>query len=400
MEPKKILTPVVLAIALAVGFGGGVFFQKSRSSGLALTSVINQEQGKPDGVDFAVFWDVWNLLRQNYVDTGKLTTQDMVYGSIDGLVNSTGDPYTTFFKPKESKEFAQQIKGAFGGVGIEIGLRNGILTVIAPIKDTPADRAGLQAGDKILKIDSKSTEHMNVEEAVGLIRGPTGTSVTLAVLHEPAKTPRDVKLVRDVIKIPAVAWKMIDTDTAYLQVFVFNQNVDQEFGKAAQEIAKSPARRMILDLRNNPGGLLDSAVDLAGYFFDTNTVVTIQRDGKGAETVYRTARNGLLKNYPLVVLINKGSASASEILAGALRDNRNVLLVGETSFGKGSVQDIFQLPGNASLKITFAKWFTPNGTSINENGIKPTIEVKRTDDDFQNDRDPQLDKAKELIKTL
>ena len=193
---------------------------------------------------------------------------------------------------------------------------------------------------------------------------------------------------------------MLDGDVAYLQVFVFNENVDDSFRKAAAEISRSTATRIILDLRNNPGGLLDSAVNLAGYFLDSGEVVTIERFGNGSSNDYKTSPNGQLKNYPVIVLLNKGSASASEILAGALRDLRHSTIVGETSFGKGSVQKVDELAKGSSLKITIAKWFTPNGLSIDENGIPPSVPVSRSDDDYANGRDPQLDKALELIKHL
>ncbi len=397
MENKKYYTIGGIILGAVLVFMAGRY-SVSPSSGLA--AVIHQDSGKPADVDFSTFWEVWNLLKSNYVDKDKLNTQDMINGAIDGLVHSTGDPYTTFFSPKESKQFQEQISGSFGGVGIELGMRDDILTVIAPIKDSPAQHAGILAGDKILKIDDKSTDGMKVEEAVTLIRGPQNTSVTLSIFTPNSSKAKDVKLTRQIIKIPAVEWKMLDGNVAHLQVLIFNQNVDAEFKKAAQEIANSKAKRIILDLRNNPGGLLDSAVDLSGYFLDPNSVVTIQRDGDGKETTYHTERNGLLKGYPVIILLNKGSASASEILAGTLKDNRNVLIVGETSYGKGSVQDIFQLPGKASIKITFAKWFTPSGISISKEGIKPNIEVLRSDEDIKGENDPQLDKALELIKGL
>ncbi|MEK7583340.1 MAG: S41 family peptidase [Patescibacteria group bacterium] len=397
---NKFVLPSALIIALVIGFGGGMYFQKSRATTPALQAIVNQDGGKPDGVDFAIFWDAWNLLQKNYVDKSKLDTQKLVYGAIDGLVNSIGDPYTVFFPPKESKAFAEQIKGAFGGVGIEIGNRENVLTVIAPIKDSPAERAGIRAGDKITKIDGTSTEGISVEEAVGKIRGTKGTTVTLSISRESAKDLKDYKLTRDTIKIPAVAWKMLDGNVAHLQVYVFNQNVDDEFKKAADEISRSSATRIVLDLRNNPGGLLDSAVSLSSYFLDAGKVVTTEKFGNGLENAFKTEPNGKLKSYPLVILINKGSASASEILAGALHDQRQVTLVGETSFGKGSVQQIDELGKGSSLKITIAKWYTPNGVSINENGIKPTVEVERSDEDYEKERDPQLDKALEIIKNL
>ncbi|MBI2063016.1 MAG: S41 family peptidase [Candidatus Yanofskybacteria bacterium] len=396
---QKRLVPVVIVLALTVGFLGGFYYQNWQSP-VQLLNLVNKDYGQPRDVDFSLFWNVWDMLHNRYVDKSKLNTQDLVYGAIDGMVQKVGDPYTVFLKPKENEEFQQQIKGAFSGIGIEIGLRKNILTVISPIKDTPAARAGLMAGDKILKINDKPSEGMKLDEAVGLIRGQKGTKVTLVITRDGLEKAKEVEITRDIIKIPAIDWKLLDEEVAYLEIFTFNQNADAEFKKAAQEISDSKAEKIILDLRNNPGGLLDSSVNIAGYFLDANKIVTIERFGDGQENQFRTQPNGQLKNYPIIVLINKGSASASEILAGALKDNRGITIVGETSFGKGSVQEVLDLPQKASLKVTIAKWFTPNGISINENGIKPDIEVKRTEEDINADKDPQLDKAKELIKNL
>jgi carboxyl-terminal processing protease len=351
-------------------------------------------------LDFSLFWNVWELLHNKYVDRDKLASQELIYGAINGMVNAVDDPYTVFLKPKESEEFQQQISGSFGGIGIEIGLRKNILTVIAPIKNTPAARAGLLAGDKILKVGDKSTEGMKVEEAVGLIRGPKGTKITLTVTRDGLEKTKEITMIRDTIKIPAVDWKILDDDVAYIEMFVFNKNVDDEFKRTAEEIIKSSAKKIILDLRNNPGGLLDSAVNIAGYFLDSDKIVTIEKFSDGKQNEFRTQPNGLLKNYPLIVLINKGSASASEILAGALKDNRGILVVGETSFGKGSVQEVAELPKKASLKVTIARWFTPKNVSINENGIKPDFEIVRSEEDITNEKDPQLDRARELIRNL
>ncbi len=396
---KRISTVTSIIIALAVGFTGGFYFKGTRIEAPVLRDLINREVGQPEKVDFSTFWDVWNLLNTRYVDKDDFNTQDLVYGAINGLVGAVGDPYTVFLEPKESEEFAQQIKGSFSGVGIEIGLRDNVLTVIAPIKDTPAARAGLLAGDKIIKIDDKSTEGMKLNEAVQLIKGKRGTEVVLTIARKGAEN-KEVPIVRDNIKIPTISWELLDDNTAYLELFVFNRNVDSEFKKAAEEIVKSNADRIILDLRNNPGGLLDSAINIASYFLGADQIVTIEKFGDGTENIFRTRPNGQLKDYPVIILINKGSASASEILAGALNDNRGVTLVGETSFGKGSVQEIAELAKKASLKITIAKWLTPNGISINDNGIEPDIRVEISGEDIENSRDPQLDKARELIKNL
>lgn len=397
---NKILISVLIIISLAVGFVGGSYFQIHKISVPIVGNLINKEVGQPKNIDFSTFWTAWNLLQDKYVDKGKLNAEDMVYGAIDGMVRAVGDPYTVFFKPKESKEFSEQISGSFSGIGIEIGLRDNVLTVIAPIKNTPAARAGLLAGDKILKINDKSTEGMKIDEAVSLIRGPKGTTVRLTYTREKMPSPTEITIKRDVIKVPAVDWKILNDNVAYIDISIFNGNLDLEFQKTADEIAASGANRIILDLRNDPGGLLDSAINMAGYFLDSNKIVTIEKFGDGTEQPFQTASNGKLKNYPLVILINKGSASASEILAGALRDNRGVTIVGETSFGKGSVQELADLPQKASLKITIAKWLTPKGESIDENGITPDVEVKMTEEDIKAEKDPQLDKAKELIKNL
>lgn len=397
---SKRFIPIVIVAALAVGFAGGFYYNNFNSPLPALRPLINKDAGQPKSVDFSTFWTVWNRLQEKYVDKDKLATQALVYGAIDGMVKAIGDPYTVFFQPKESEEFKQQVNGSFGGVGIELGMRKNILTVIAPIKNTPAARAGILAGDKIAKINDKSAEGIKIDDAVSQIRGPKGTQVKLSIAREGADKLKDFTLTREEIKIPAVDWKLVDDHIAYLQIYSFNGNVDSEFRKAADEISSSKADRIILDLRNDPGGLLDSAVNIAGYFWDSEKIVTIEKFGNGVENQYRNQPNGQLKNYPLIVLINKGSASASEILAGALKDNRGVTIVGETSFGKGSVQEVDDLPQKASVKITIAKWLTPNGASINQQGIKPDIEVKLTEDDVKNNKDPQLDKAKELIKNL
>jgi carboxyl-terminal processing protease len=400
MAKYRILTIILVIISLAVGFIGGFYFRTNQILGPVVGNLINKEVNQPKDVDFSIFWTAWDLLHSKYVDKSKLDTQNLIFGAIEGMVKAVGDPYTTFLRPKESKEFTEQISGSFSGIGIEIGLRDDVLTVIAPIKNTPAARAGILAGDKILKINDKTTEGMKLDEAVSLIRGPKGTRVKLTIRREKIKETEEITITRDIIKIPAVEWKLLDDYIAYVEILTFNKNVDSEFKKAAQEITQSKAKGIVLDLRNDPGGLLDSAIDIASYFLDAGKIVAIEKFGDGREEQFKAKLNGQLKIYPLIVLINKGSASASEILAGALKDNRGVLIIGETSFGKGSVQELADLPQKASLKITIAKWLTPSGKSIDENGIKPDIEVKMTENDIKEGKDPQLEKALEMIKNL
>lgn len=411
MALNKKLLVLLLVAALGAGFAGGIFFERSNGKvSNPVKILLNKDLGQPDYVDFSLFWDTWNSLHNKYVNRNTLDTQKLIYGAVQGMVNSIGDPYTVFFEPQQSKKFQEEISGSFGGVGIEIGKRNNILTVIAPIKDTPAFKANLKAGDKILRIDDKPTADLSIEEAVNLIRGKKGTSVMLTISSNGADT-KEVTIVRDTIKIPTIVWEMIESNgkkVAYLQLFTFNQNVDSEFQKSAQEILNSGAERLVLDLRNNPGGLLDSAINIAGWFLDKNQIVTIEAFSDSTRNEFRSKGNGSLKIYPTIILINSGSASASEIVAGALHDNREIRLVGEKTFGKGSVQELEKFKDGSSIKVTVAKWLTPNGISISDTGIGPDVEVKLPKEEIEKEefefefgipgKDPQLDKALELLK--
>ena len=404
-QSKRLILVILIVALLGVGFYSGIRFEKFKLNSSAeniATEILNKNKGQASSVDFGLFWTVLDKLEEKFVDQEKLANKrKLVYGAIGGMVNSVGDPYTVFLEPVESKKFEEQINGAFGGVGIEIGLRKNFLTVIAPIKNSPAEKAGILAGDIIAKINDKDAANLNIDEAVSQIRGKKGTSVKLAIQRTGLKELKDFTLVRDDIKIPSVDWKLLDGHIAHLQLFAFNRNVESEFDRIAKEILASKADEIILDLRNNPGGLLDSAVTLASWFLDPNQTVVSEKFSDGTESTLHTGKSAELKKYPLVIIINKGSASASEILAGALRDNRGIKIVGETSFGKGSVQELIEFPteaGKATLKVTIAKWYTPSGVSINDNGIKPDIEIKRTEQDITNNKDPQLDKARELLK--
>ena len=396
---------ITIILSLGVGFGSGFWFsnfQINRSTPV-LMELVNQSLGQPKEVDFALFWEVWNTLHEKYVNPSKLDKQEMLYGAIEGMVKSVDDPYTVFFEPVISQKFKEEISGAFGGVGIEIGKRNDFVTVIAPIKDSPADKAGIKAGDKILKVDTKPVTDLSIEEVVSMIRGKKGTKVVLTVSSN--GDTKDIELVRDTIKIPSIKWELLDDNVAYMQLYTFNQNIDSEFEKASREILKSSATKLIIDLRNNPGGLLDSAINLAGWFLEDNQVVTMEEFKDGTRQEFKSQGNGALKIYPIVILLNSGSASASEILAGALNDNRGIKIVGEKSFGKGSVQELANFKNGASLKVTIARWLTPNGRSITDLGIEPNYEVKLPEDPEEGTlelgkpgKDPQLDKAIDLLK--
>lgn len=392
MNAKKIIYPVILFVCFIAVFGLGVWIGDTK---------LAYNVPQPNTIDFSLFWDAYNKLKESFIDPSKIDDQKIIYGAISGMTRSLGDPYTDFFNPEQAKKFQQDLSGSFDGIGVEIGIKKDLLTVIAPLKGTPGQRAGLKSGDIILKIDGKDSTNMTAEEAVSIIRGRKGTAVTLTILREGWISPKDIKIVRDTIKVPSLEWSLKDGSIAYIQIYQFDENLSADFKADALEIVKSPAKKIVLDLRDNPGGYLSIAQEIAGWFLKTGQTVTIEDFGKGKDQqVYKAEGSGILASYPTVVLINQGSASASEILAGALRDNRNVKLIGEKSFGKGSVQEVLDLRGGSFLKITIAKWLTPKGSSISEVGLEPDVKIDITDEDIQDNKDPQLDRALEIIKDL
>ena len=275
------------------------------------------------------------------------------------------------------------------------------MTVISPLENSPAKKAGLLAGDSILKIDDKITTDLSVDEAVNLIRGPQGSQVTLLISRDSFKEPKEFKITRDIINVPVYKYGIKEIDgkkIGYLQFYEFTETAASEFKKAVNQVLDSPVQGLVLDLRNNPGGYLEVATDVASWFLNQGDLVAVEDFGNGQKNEYKSYGYKKLASYPLIVLINQGSASASEILAGALRDDRNIKLVGEKSFGKGSVQELEDMPGGASLKVTVAKWLTPSGHSIMDQGLEPDVSVTMTQDDVDNNRDPQLDKALEMLK--
>ncbi|MBU3964622.1 S41 family peptidase [Patescibacteria group bacterium] len=354
--------------------------------------------GLPADADFTLLWDVWYKLGEKY--SGELDYQKMIYGAAQGLVRGLGDPYTVFFNPEDSQIFKDDIAGSFEGVGMEIGIRKGELTVVTPLEGTPAQKAGLLPGDIIMKIDDSFSRDIATDEAVKLIRGPKGTAVKLTIFREGWSDTKVFEISRDVIKIPNFQWEIINGDIAKIKVYQFSSGLDSDFSKIVPKILDSSAKKIILDLRSNPGGLLYEAQLMAGWFLNKGDMVTIESFGEGRdEKEYRAIGSGALFEYPTVILINQGTASGAEILAAALRDNRDdVKLIGEKSFGKGSVQEPVDLRGGALLKVTVAHWLTPNREMINEIGLTPDIEIKITEDDYKENRDPQLDKALEELK--
>lgn len=403
-EPRRRLKATLIILAsvliIAASFGGGVYVGYERRPAIEkVKGVFGQETQKPQEVDFSQFWEVWSRIEQKFVDRDTIDREKLIAGSIAGLVRSLGDPYTVFLPPQQSKLFQEDVRGSFGGIGAEIGIRKEILTIITPLKGSPAERTGLEAGDKILKINATSTEGMSLEEAVSYIRGEIGTEVALTIVRNSDEI-KEVKVKRDTIVIPILETERKGDGIFVIRLMNFNEKSPSEFRRAVQEFLSSGDRKIVLDLRQNPGGFLDAAVTIASWFIPAGEAVARERFADGSETVYRSSGHRLLESTPIVVLVNQGSASAAEILAGALRDIRGIKLVGERTFGKGSVQEVDQLRGGASLKITIAKWLTPNGTSINDKGLEPDIKVEFSNEDREAGRDPQLEKAMEILKAL
>ena len=392
MNSKKIIYIAILVVCFIAVFGLGIWIGVAK---------VAYHVPQPGTIDFSLFWDAYNKLQQNFITPSKITDQKVVYGAIEGMTNSLGDPYTDFFDPNQAKMFEQNLSGSFDGIGVEIGIKQGLLTVIAPLKGTPGEKAGLKSGDTIVKINGQDATNMASDEAVSLIRGPKGTSVTLTVLRDGWNNTKDIKITRDTIKVPSIEWSLKDGDIAYVQIYQFDDTLSSDFETIALKILQSPAKKIVLDLRNNPGGYLNVAQDLAGWFLQKGQTVTIEDFGKGKpQQIYKADGNSDLANYPMVILLNQGSASASEILAGALRDDRNIKLIGTKSFGKGCVQEVVNLRGGSFLKVTIANWLTPKGNSISDVGLTPDIKVDITDQDIQQKKDPQLDKALEIINSL
>lgn len=395
---KFIGAVVIVFAAYFFGFYSG---EQAVPSLYKVQNIANKESRMSD-TDFNIFWDAWKTVTDKYVGRKTIDPQKMVYGAVEGMVASLKDPYTSFFTPDQSKMLEDDINGSFTGIGAEIGFKKGILTVIAPLKDSPAKKAGIQASDKILKIDNVSTGELALETAVTKIRGERGTKVVLNILREGFTEPRDFTITRDTITVPLVELHMERGGIAYIQLFNFLGDVDQEFQKVARQAVAQGAKKVVLDLRNNAGGFLDSAIETASFFIPEGEVVAIEDFGNTGDTrnEFRSKGYRYFQKMPVVVLIDGGSASAAEIVAGALKDARHVPLVGEKTFGKGSVQEVVNLTNGTSIKITVAKWLTPSGASIHEQGIEPTIPVKMTQKDRDAGADPQLAKALEVARNI
>ncbi len=345
-------------------------------------------------VDFRLFWDVWNLAKTNYVHQPVQDTK-LFYGALSGIISALGDPYSVFFDPKTAEDFKKELEGTFSGIGAELGIKNNQLTIIAPLPDTPAERIGLKAGDQILAIDGRDTTDMSLDYAVSIIRGEKGTDVILTIWRDGWDKMNDFKITRDKIEVASVKWEMKD-NVAYIEINHFNEDTSRRFNQAVVDLLAKNPKGLVLDLRNNPGGFLNTAIEIAGEWIP-NDVVVIEQMDDGQRNEERSEGLARLQNLRTVVLVNRGSASASEIVAGALQDYNKATILGEKTFGKGSVQNFESLADGSAVKITVAEWLTPKGRLIDKEGIVPDIEVSLTEEDYDVNRDPQMDKAIEII---
>lgn len=397
---KKIL-PIALTVIVVAGGAFYTGYQRGieNPKEIIVKGITNVGDDKATA-DFGIFWQALDKIKSEHFNGEEVKDKDFVYGAISGAVSALKDPNTVFFPPADAEKFEEDVSGSFGGIGAEIGIRNDQLVIVAPLKESPAERAGLKSGDKILLIDENQTAGLSVNDAVKLIRGEIGTKVKLTILRDDWEDPKDFTIVREIITVPTLDWNFKDGKILYIQLYSFNENAPRLFYKAAAEALVNNAQGLVLDLRNNPGGYLEVAVNLAGWFLDRGSLVVTERFKSGKEISFRTNGNGALKRIPSVILINQGSASASEILAGALRDIRDMKLIGEKSFGKGSVQELQKLKDGSSLKITVAKWVLPSGQIIDKLGLTPDIEVKFTEEDKNKGGDPQLEKALELLRPV
>jgi len=376
----KFVRPLIILILLCGVFGSGVFvgvtygltaLLSGKGSPVDITTVANlYAQSRSDTVSFEQYWDVWDRVQRKHVRQ-PVNDVDLFYGSIAGMVEGLNDPYSVYFPPAKAQEFARDLSGQFGGIGAEIGVRNGQFTVIAPLPKTPAERAGLRAGDVIVRVDGEDLFGLSLDEVIRKIRGEKGTKVVLTVMYNGFDNAREVEIVRDIITVPTVEWEMKDNFIAYLRVSYFNESTWRDFDVAVKEIIKASPKGIVLDLRGNPGGYLDTSVKVASEWVKSGSIV-IEKFNTGTEDRY-TADMGKHRfaGIKTVVLVDGGTASGSEIVAGALQDYGLAWVIGSPTFGKGSVQDFEFLPDGSALKLTVAEWFTPEGRQIDGQGIEP-----------------------------
>ncbi len=396
---RIVSTLIIVIVAVVVGYRWGNTEAQSVQVPTTLTGVYNPNATT---TDFTLFWKVWNLLDQKYADTKNrppITDQEKLYGAIQGLAAAYGDPYTTFFPPEETKSFESEIEGSFEGVGMEVSIKDDILTVVAPLKGSPAEKAGILPGDKILKIDDTLTNNLTIDESIKLIKGKKGTVVRITILRAQSDHAQEISVTRDVISIPTIETEVLPNGIFSIRLYSFTAQSPGLFQQAIRQFVLSGNKKLIIDLRGNPGGYLDAAVDMASWFLPVGSTVVTEEFKGGVENVYHRSKgyNVIGNDVKTIILVDGGSASAAEILAGALREYNKAQLVGAKTFGKGSVQEYMSTSADTSLKITVARWLTPKGVSISEGGLIPDVEVKVTQEDIAAKKDAQFLKAVELL---
>lgn len=400
MEDKKVVYMLVGLPAVVLAFFIGIYIGQKQSN-IGASVAIDQRSGVTSE-QFAPFWKVWQVLDDKFVTSASTSPQDKIYGAMEGLAASYNDPYTMFFPPVESKIFQEDIAGDFGGVGMEIGLKDKQLQVISPLKDSPAEKAGVKAGDLIISINGTSTAGMGSDEAVKLIRGPKGTSVEILFLPVGATKTVTKKIIRDTIKVPTIDMATKPGGIYVISLYSFTAQSPDLFRNALRQFVLSGNHKLILDLRRNPGGYLDAAWDMASWFLPAGQVVVTEDFGKNATpNIYRSKGYDIFsKNLKMLILVDAGSASASEILAGALKEHGVAKLVGTKTYGKGSVQELIPITADTSLKVTIARWLTPQGHNLSHDGLEPDYNVPVTEKDVAAKKDAQMDKAVEILNSL
>lgn len=403
-KKSKLLRVYLVIIALIGSFVIGLHVGRGNPAAESASSEVQKLEGKlsdksPQEVDFKLFWDVWSLAEEKFINK-PLDYQKMLYGAISGALQALDDPYTDFLTPEDTENLSLELDGSFEGIGAEISIRDQLLTIITPIDGSPAENAGLLPGDIIYKIDDTETLNLSLNEAVNLIRGPKKSRVTLSIIREGFDQPKDYVITRDEIDIKSAKAEIIENQgqkIGYLEITSFSEDTAAEFKSAVTEILKNEPQGIILDLRNNPGGILQASIDIAGEFIPKGEIGAIEKFSDGRTNEFRTETDPRLNNLPLVIVVNEGSASASEILAGALRAHLKAILIGQKTFGKGSVQELISLKDGSSVRISVAKWLTPANEDINEQGLQPDLEVELSEEDRDQDQDPQLDEAIKII---
>lgn len=407
-----VLKTIFVLVLVLLAFGAGMYLpgknqvmkEFAKKEAMYTGKLLGQYSEAPDGkleqnVNFNLYWEVWDTLKDEYVEGSEISDKELFYGSLEGMVDALEDPHSTFLDPEESGSFQESMSGQFEGIGAEVGIKDDILTVIAPLEGMPADEAGLQPGDKILAVDGTSTEDMSLDRAVSRIKGEEGTDVVLTIHREGMEEPEDVTITRGVIKLESVKTEMREDGIFVVEITNFNDDTLRLFNEAVREIKEEDPDGVILDLRNNAGGYLETSIEVASAWIEDGPVV-IEKFSDNEEKTYEARGRAELKDYPTVVLVNQGSASASEIVAGAIQDYEKGIILGEQTFGKGSVQSLVPLKEGSSLKVTVAEWLTPEGRSISEEGIIPDKEVEFTTEDYDNDRTPQMDSGIEMLRRI